>query len=277
MESLPEEILVKIGIAVATICGLRDFLSLTRTSKHLRDVLWESEETREQRAIRIRQYVIPRLTGSRAAQALSRGNLKSLQQLHILESLVKHNVLEHNAVLYLDGGYNHLRYNEYKRTFPYPNRILETLNNLANAMEELIPEHPNLKFIIETHGIGSSQRHRWQATPQRGHSFLEDLFRRLERVMYGLEHRCEWNTLDARYQLRFWRKQISNNRPRARNRGWFDIFFVLESDNGDEIAHPEYYNGQNPDSIVDEVVQQEHRIILSTPPAPPRTLRGAWY
>ena len=79
-------------------------------------------------------------------------------------------------------------------------------------MEELIPEHPNLKFIIETHGIGSSQRHRWQATPQRGHSFLEELVRRLERVMYGLEHRCEWNTLDARFQLRFWRKQISKPR-----------------------------------------------------------------
>jgi len=42
---LPDDIVVKIGKSVAKLCGLRDFVSLSRASKRLKRLLIDSEET----------------------------------------------------------------------------------------------------------------------------------------------------------------------------------------------------------------------------------------
>lgn len=45
MDLLPDGVLVDIGVSVAKVCGLRDFVSLGMTSKRLRAILLQSEAT----------------------------------------------------------------------------------------------------------------------------------------------------------------------------------------------------------------------------------------
>ncbi len=101
-EMLPDAILVRIGISVAELCGLGDFLSLSLTSKHFYGLVMDSKETVTiSEIIRIRTIEEEESSNNKIwlpSYSLRPLRLRTLQQLALYESLKKLNLLSENRL-----------------------------------------------------------------------------------------------------------------------------------------------------------------------------------
>ena len=123
LESLPDDVLVAIGLSVAKLCGARDYLALSKTSNRLQHLLVDSHETvheilRFKTAWMHRSLALPswcnnsknnsKSRQSRCRQTTTRSAApavvaQSLEQLQVYESLESLELLEEHRILGIVG------------------------------------------------------------------------------------------------------------------------------------------------------------------------------
>jgi len=218
---LPDEILVKIGMSVARVCDIKDFVSLSSCSKRLKMLLLDSEPT-VSKVIRIRTSMIessqPPLLASCSpkTQPISE-SVRTLQQLEFCESVARHRLLEENR---LYGQHD----NFLDCSFPAPTTpSYSEIRGRIDAVQDILRKYPSATIVLDAH-TGT------QAPDQ-----MADMlsFHRGTKVREALSSR-----MLHRIDMRAWGKKVSvlasaSKHPHGtmarQGKGWVEVFVRLET------------------------------------------------
>ena len=150
MSALPDEILARIGITVAKLCGAREFVRLSRVSKRLKKVLLDSKsEEMIPEIIRIRSSFIDHSAMLLPSFSSLPIKIHTLEQLGFYERVVGHtplpygetyhNLLEENRCHFEPGRRDFCRYSSGHS------------NDLIMAVQRILRNHPRSFVLLDAH------------------------------------------------------------------------------------------------------------------------------
>jgi len=236
ISGLPDAILVHIGNTVAKLCGVRNFVRLSQTSKRLRRLLIDSQETATN-VLRIRTAQININHSNTIVSSLSSTPiiLRTLEQLALYESCC--------------GCYGECL----EKGAPQPSNVLEKnliswmsedeFDDLVDAVQTILEKNPSASVLLDLH-TGSDDTLVTDPAPI-GMKFL--------RAILNIPASCRYDPMDPRFQrvsMRNWERRVTetviaskSKEPYAQNAksggGWVEIFLRIEERYPYE---PEYMN-----------------------------------
>ncbi len=163
LSNLPDDILVRIGTHVGKLCGIKDFLALSSTSKRFKRLLTDSESTVSE-VIRIR---ISQINDDAAVQNLlsaagsSPPDVRTLKQLSFFESVANHKILQENRIYGRNGDIlDYAPMDTTSRPFHERSSHLEGIEvKLANkdtialilGVQDVLKHFPSATVVLEAH------------------------------------------------------------------------------------------------------------------------------
>ena len=268
MEVLPDAILVNIGISVAELCGLQDFVSFSLTSKHFYGLLMNSKETiSEIIHIETESNETPSTTDNNPwlpSFSLRPLRLRTLKQLALYESLKKLNLLSENRLctspnLQRD---NRVRFDYSDLEICQSDHGRINCDILIHRIRNLLELHPNLHVILDSHsGTGTPAKSAWLYSHVRGCIVQEALVMGVNPVAADQAVRKNVPTnknpnILKRVHMRAWGTTVPKivaefdehpYQPLAREgKGWIEIYFRIQDPEREFPLvlppRPKYYN-----------------------------------
>jgi len=216
---LPDEMLVRIGISVAKLCGIQEFISFSQVSKRMKRLLMDSEATLSNVIrVRIRQSTVPLSSVDAAA-------IRNLPQLAFFESLVQHNIFQENRV-----------------HFEFADLQIADSDSIAlvKAVRSILSKYPFASVILEAHcGTPAPTEVAWLYSHYRGKVVRTAIVSGTGSLDEDdNDEAVEDPQLRGRVGIRAWGKMVTEivsqsqhpYRELARQgRGWVEVYMRIES------------------------------------------------
>jgi len=197
----PDEILVTIGKSVAKVCGVNDFVMLSRTSKRLRRLLMHKETLSDIIAegnSRINRNRSSMLLPSNSSESIV---VNTLEQLAFYECVKKQNLLEEN------------------RFTP----------QFGSKVRRILIQHPSSVLVLDAH----SGRGELMASTPYGH------FDYRAKHAYDKIVATKSAVMEDRIRIRVWGRTVAEQAAESlhpysskarKGKGWVEVFFKMDGD-----------------------------------------------
>lgn len=164
LSNLPDDILTRIGTHVGKLCGIKDFLALSSTSKRFKRLLMDSESTVSE-VIHIRTSQIienDSVDNLLFAAGSSPPEIHTLKHLSFFESVANHKILEENRIYGRNGDILDYAPMDVTAGRPFTQRTshLEGIEvKLANkdtielilGVQDVLKHFPSATVVLEAH------------------------------------------------------------------------------------------------------------------------------
>jgi hypothetical protein len=227
---LPDEILVHIGKSVTRVCGIQDFIFLSRTSKRLRHLLMKPKTIAE-----IMERENQRILGERSSWLLPSCTstpivAKTLEQLAFYDRIKEHNFLEEN------------RFNNNPKL------------NLGWKIRNLLQQHPTATVVLDAH---SGRGEIMAITPY-------GMFDYRAKHAYDTIVLPDSGISSERLRIRTWGRAAADvcaeshhpyHTKARKGKGWVEFFLELRSSSNNSNSNSNSNLGSNPDDESDHLLE----------------------
>jgi hypothetical protein len=245
LESLPDDVIVRIGTSVAKLCGIQDLVFLSRASKRLKKILVDSQENLTE-IIRVRTLggCSMQLPSSSPATPMTQ-NISTLEQLAFYEIVAGHNLLEENRIIGTIGCHNEDDIIEIFDTI----NLHFCLNLVVLALEKLLPRFPSFTVVLDAHCgtevINNNDNNNSERTDAYYHGCKVH-----KTIRDNLSHNdnnsnINDDDMDDRFLIRPWGRRVAKRASTSehphgglaqKGKGWVDVFFCLGDRDRDRSA-----------------------------------------